>query len=125
MAWQWIMVALGGAIGACGRYGVTLAMAGKTQPFPWATLTVNVVGSAVMAIMYVLLVEKPMLPLWLKPLVMTGMLGAFTTFSTFSMEAVLLLQKGAIISASGYVIANACVSILAFCAALTITRILV
>lgn len=126
MSSVWLWVACGGAIGACLRYGFSSWVSAQIESdFPWATLFVNVIGSAIMAICYFFAIEKALASDWFKPLVMTGLLGAFTTFSTYSMEAVLLAQKGAIIMASGYVIANACVSILAFCAALYITRILV
>ncbi len=92
---HWLAVAIGGALGAMGRYGVTAhllpASAGRV---PLGTLTVNVVGSFLMGVFFVLIVERGLLsPEW-RSVITAGMLGAFTTFSTFSLEAFLLWQHG-------------------------------
>jgi len=122
----WLSIALGGALGACSRYAIGQWLGSRVEgEFPWSTLVVNIIGSALIAVCYVLLEERAVLNAWLKPLLMTGFLGALTTFSTFSMEAVLLAQKGALMLACGYVIANACGSILAFFAALNLMRMVV
>ena len=90
-----LFVALGGAIGACMRYGVSLMMVswfGKS--FPLATLTVNVVGSFVMGLLFSLLEHGIVADLPWRSLFGIGLLGAFTTFSTFSLDTLLLMQQG-------------------------------
>jgi len=97
---QWLAIAAGGAFGALGRFWVSgwvYETFGKG--FPWGTLAVNVIGSFVMGLVFVLLVEKIAAdPVW-RSFVMVGMLGAFTTFSTFSLETLQLLQTGALLRA--------------------------
>ncbi len=96
-------VALGGAIGASCRYlaGIgILRLLGATS-FPVAILSVNVLGSAVMGALVVLAAHKGLT--YLSPLVMTGMLGGFTTFSAFSLEAVTLIERGALGHAALYI----------------------
>ncbi|WP_075187960.1 fluoride efflux transporter CrcB [Teredinibacter haidensis] len=90
----WLAVALGGALGAIGRYGVSVALAPQHIKFPVATLTVNILGSLMMGIFYVLIVEKAMLSQEWRHVIMIGFLGAFTTFSTFSIETLHLFQAG-------------------------------
>ncbi len=88
-------IALGGAIGAMARfwvYNASLAWGGAR--FPYATLVVNVIGSLLIGVLYVLFTERAQLPATWKPILVTGFLGAFTTFSTFSLETMQLLQGG-------------------------------
>ena len=79
-----IMVALGGALGACLRY-----LVGLTVGFPLGTLAVNVAGSLAIGVVWVALADKALL----LPFLMTGLLGGFTTFSAFSLETVQLLRE--------------------------------
>lgn len=90
----WLAVALGGALGAMMRWALTsyLLPVGARQ-FPWGTLIANMLGSACIGLCYVLIVEKQWLaPEW-RPFLMTGFLGAFTTYSSFALEAFLLWQQ--------------------------------
>ncbi|MFT5118653.1 MAG: CrcB protein [Kiritimatiellia bacterium] len=105
----WLAVALGGALGAMGRWGLTtyiIPVDGKQ--FPWGTLTANILGSACIGLCYFLIVEKQLLAIEWKPFLMTGFLGAFTTYSTFALESVLLWQQGQ----TGYAISYAFASLL-------------
>lgn len=92
---QWLAIALGGAIGAMGRYAVVAHLFPVTPSrFPVGTLSVNILGSFLMGICYVLILEKALLNDYWRLLLMTGFLGAFTTYSAFSLEAIQLWQYG-------------------------------
>lgn len=90
----WLAVAIGGALGATGRYGVSVALASQSLKFPVATLTVNILGSFLMGVFYIIIVEKALLSQEWRQVIMIGFLGAFTTFSTFSIETLHLFQAG-------------------------------
>lgn len=105
------LVALGGAIGASLRFLTGVAMLRMTGPsdFPTAIITVNVVGSFLMGIFVVAAAQRGLTHL--SPLVMTGILGGFTTFSAFSLEAVTLMERGEIGQAALYVVLSVVLSI--------------
>jgi len=93
---SWLFVAVGGAIGACLRFGMTeLLVFLLGRHFPYGTLVVNVVGSFVMGLAYALISHGHVLEHPMKPLLMVGILGALTTFSSFALDTVVLLQHGA------------------------------
>lgn len=98
----WLMVALGGAAGAVARFGVAVLVPIRHGEFPWATFGVNVAGSLLAGVLYVLIVQKGILMPHLREPLMIGMLGAFTTWSTFSLESILLFRDGNIQLALGY-----------------------
>ena len=80
-------VALGGALGASARYGLDhLIESRTTSVFPWATFTVNVTGCFAMGIVTAALVDRHHLPAWLRVGVAVGVVGGYTTFSTFVQE---------------------------------------
>ncbi|MFL0802637.1 MAG: fluoride efflux transporter CrcB [Agarilytica sp.] len=91
---HWLAVALGGSIGAISRYGVSIVIPNVPGKFPIATFSVNLVGSLLMAMLFVLIVEKGALPAMWRHTLMIGFFGAFTTFSTFSLESLHLLSDG-------------------------------
>lgn len=90
-----IAIALGGSIGAVLRYAIANGIhMFLGRGFPYGTLVVNVVGSLGMGVLYVLLLERLSLgPEW-RAALQIGLLGALTTFSTFSMETLLLFENG-------------------------------
>lgn len=96
-------VALGGALGAACRYltGVGIVRLFGGTGFPLGVLSVNIVGSFLMGVFVVLAAQRGLTHL--SPFVMTGILGGFTTFSAFSLEAVTLVERGAIGQAALYV----------------------
>ena len=82
-----LVIALGGALGAAARYGAGLAWPTAADAFPWTTLLVNVVGCALMGVLMVLVTERFVAPPLLRPFLGTGVLGGFTTFSTYAVDA--------------------------------------
>ena len=97
-----LQVALGGAIGSVLRFGVGLAMLRVTGPgFPLGILSVNILGSFLMGLFVVFSFHREVQHL--NPLVMTGLLGGFTTFSAFSLEAFTLYERGQVTAAMTYV----------------------
>ncbi|MCX4672091.1 fluoride efflux transporter CrcB [Streptomyces sp. NBC_01381] len=88
------VVALGGAIGASARYGASLIWPTAPDAFPWTTLLVNVVGCAVMGVFMVLLTELWTAHRLLRPFFGTGVLGGFTTFSTYAADIERLVDGG-------------------------------
>ena len=113
-----IYVAIGGALGAVLRYLTGLAVV-----FPYGTLTVNVVGSFIMGLMLVWLVETSPAGFhrW-QPLIMTGLLGGFTTFSAFSLDALRLFETGRVAAAGAYVLGSVGLSLLAVVAGVLLAR---
>lgn len=103
---NWLAVALGGAIGASLRYGTSiLALRLFGTGFPFGTLIVNCVGSFLMGALYAYGANAHVSPV-VKSLIGVGMLGALTTFSTFSNESLLLMQQGQWIKASLNILLN-------------------
>ncbi|MGB2203172.1 MAG: fluoride efflux transporter CrcB [Pseudooceanicola atlanticus] len=116
-----LQVALGGAIGASARYLTGLAAIRLIGPgFPWATLTVNVVGSFIMGAIVVGLAHLGQNRF--APFLMTGLLGGFTTFSAFSLDAVTIWERGQAGTAIAYVAASVCLSLAALVAGLLLAR---
>jgi CrcB protein len=115
-------VALGGAIGAVLRYatGIGLVRLFGHTAFPLGVVTVNVVGSFAMGLFIGVAAHRGLTHL--SPFVATGILGGFTTFSAFSLEAVTLYERGAIGLAAIYLIASVAASIAALFAGLALSR---
>lgn len=115
-----IQVALGGAIGASARYGVNI-LAGRLLPgFPLGTLIANVLGCFAMGVLASLLALRGGQG-W-APFLLTGLLGGFTTFSAFTLDTMTLWERGAGVSAAGYVLASVILSLLAVMAGLALGR---
>ncbi|MEZ5798782.1 MAG: fluoride efflux transporter CrcB [Paracoccaceae bacterium] len=114
-------VALGGALGASARYLVNVT-SGRLfgTGFPVGTLTVNVLGSFLMGLLVVVLAEKS--GNRLAPFLMTGVLGGFTTFSAFSLDALTLYERGQTGLAALYVAASVLLSLAAIALALHLFR---
>lgn len=120
---QWLAVAIGGALGAMGRFGVVSLLAPIAgNKFPLGTFTVNLAGSFIIGVCYVVLDEKlAAAPEW-RLLIMTGFLGAFTTFSTFSLDALALWDNGLPVTAAVYVGATVIGCLIAVSLAVLLTQ---
>lgn len=118
-----IYVAIGGALGSVARYltGVGLGRWLGTG-FPWATLTVNIVGSLVMGILVGLMVQRWVPSGEMRAFLTIGILGGFTTFSTFSLDAAGLLQRGEMGMAAAYVLSSVIMGIGGLFAGLYLVR---
>lgn len=119
---QWLAIAFGGALGAMARFALT-AYAGHVldNRFPLGTLVINVLGSALIGICYVLIIEKgAWAPEW-RNVLMIGFLGAFTTFSTFSLDALNMWQNGHQFLALSYVSITFFASLAAVTASVAVT----
>jgi CrcB protein len=111
---QALAIAGGGAIGALLRfYASTGIYALLGRGFPYGTLFVNVFGSLLMGILYVLLLERMQVGPELRSALLIGVLGAFTTFSTFSMETLAVLENGEVMKASLNIVLSVALCILA------------
>jgi len=119
-------IGAGGALGAMGRYVMThwvMKLAGGG--FPFGTMAVNLLGSLLMGVLIELLALRYNLGPAAQAFVVTGVLGGFTTFSTFSLEAVLLIERHAYGAAALYVGGSVFLGILGLFAGLAITRVLI
>jgi len=122
---QWLAVAIGGALGAMGRYGVgAILFPVEGTRFPLSTLVVNVLGSLLMGVAYVVIVEKSLLGGQWRELLMIGFLGAFTTYSTFSLDALALWQNGHLALALSYVVATLVLCLGGTLTGLALTRLM-
>lgn len=121
---HWLLVFVGGGLGAAARHGVDrLALAWFGPAFPWGTLAVNVVGSLAMGLLIAALAAVPGgVSSNLRLFLATGVLGGFTTFSAFSLDALTLWEGGQTAAALGYVTASVILSLAAVAAGFFLAR---
>ena len=108
-----IAIALGGALGSLARHGIAIwfdTVLG--HDFPYGIFIANIVGSALMGICFVLLIEKSLLTEFWRSLLMVGFLGAFTTFSTYSVQSLSLLLEGRLVAAGTYILGTVVISLI-------------
>ncbi|AMX02543.1 fluoride efflux transporter CrcB [Microbulbifer thermotolerans] len=119
---QWLAIAVGGALGAMLRHLVTIGsfnlFGGR---FPYGTLIVNVIGSFLIGIAYVLIVERALLGQEWRLMLTTGFFGALTTFSTFSLETVMLWHNGQPLTALANILVSLMLSLSATFGAIALT----
>lgn len=119
-----ILVFVGSGLGGLLRYGLSMvAVRWLGAGFPWGTLFINIAGSFAIGAVAELWTQRPGLP-WLGRLFLTtGIMGGFTTFSAFSLETVLLWQRGEFLAAILYVSASLILSIAALAGGLALMRL--
>jgi CrcB protein len=118
-----IALALGGVLGALSRYAISLALPTETAKFPWGTLLINVSGSAALGFILVLVIEHFPRGRLARPVIGTGFLGAYTTFSTFTVEAVDLIRAGHTALAIAYLAGSVFAGLLAVWAGMISARL--
>ncbi len=110
----YVFIAIFAIIGAFARYGQTLVVQGVLgRSFPFATLSINVLGSFLMGFLFFETLERINLSPELRTGILTGGLGAYTTFSTFSLESLNLIENGELVKAGLYVGGSVILSIAA------------
>ena len=120
-----LFVAIGGATGAVSRH--LLAAWAHTVwegRLPLGTLLINVSGSFAIGVIYVLLVEKQLIHAEWRGVLMVGFLGAFTTFSTFSLETITLFEAGHFLHAAAYMFGSALLCVAAAGLSIQLTRLI-
>lgn len=116
-------VALGGALGASARYGVDRWIERTSRSvFPWSTFTINVTGCFVIGLVTAVLVERQHLPAWIRVGLVVGVIGGYTTFSTFAQEALELGEVHHVLLALLYVVASIALGIAAVYAGMLVGR---
>ncbi|MEV8056694.1 fluoride efflux transporter CrcB [Streptomyces antimycoticus] len=116
------VVAVGGALGATARYGASLLWPTPSSAFPWTILLVNAVGCAVIGVFLVLITEMWTAHRLVRPFFGTGVLGGFTTFSTYAVDFTRLTQDGRFALAFAYLAGTLVVAMAAVWAAVAATR---
>ncbi|HEX3226782.1 MAG TPA: CrcB family protein [Gaiellaceae bacterium] len=107
-------VALGGALGSSARYGLDrLIERSSSAVFPWSTFTINATGCFLIGVISAALVDRHHLPAWLRVGLVVGVVGGYTTFSTFAQEALDLGEIHHVLVAAAYVVASVAVGITA------------
>ena len=96
-----LAIGLFGALGALARWSVQQVVP-RPGLVPWGTLTVNVLGALVAGLLVGLFARRITAPMWVEEAIFVGFLGGFTTFSAFSLETALLLERGAILTGAAY-----------------------
>lgn len=91
LAW----IAAAGAVGTLARFSIAAAVQNYSgAKFPWGTLAVNIIGCFLFGLVFILAEERNIIPAQVKVIVLTGFMGAFTTFSTFGFETTALIHSG-------------------------------
>jgi len=119
---SYVAAALGGALGALARWGVSEALPHAPAGWPWATLLVNLTGCLLLGLLIATVFTRYPGHRWLRPLLGTGVLGGYTTFSTFAVDTVRLADVGAVPEVAGYVVASVMGGVLAAAAGVRLGR---
>ncbi len=107
------VIAAGGVVGSLARWGIASALPHHGTAYPWATFWENVTGCLLLGVLMWFVVEVWIVGRYVRPFLGIGVLGGYTTFSTFSVETVGLLRDGAAVTAGVYVVASLLAGLLA------------
>jgi len=119
-----VAIAVGGAVGALGRHFVNVAMGSLLGTgFPWGTVTVNIVGSFLMGVLIHMLAVSWNVSPEMRALLTVGALGAFTTFSTFSLDVVTMYERDELLLTGIYIAVSVVASIGALFVGLRLARV--
>jgi fluoride exporter len=118
----YLLAALGGALGALARWAVAGALPSSPNEWPRATLLVNLTGCLLIGVLLAVLLARFLSSAWLRPFLATGVLGGYTTYSTFAVDTVRLVDAGRPVMAAGYVLASVLGGVLAVVAGLLAGR---
>ncbi len=116
-------IALGGSLGGMARYGLELAFPAQPGRVPWATFTANVMGCLLIGVLMVLITEVWSPHRLVRPFLGVGLLGGFTTFSTYAVEVRALLVPGSAPLALGYLTGTLLSCLVATLTAVALTRL--
>jgi fluoride exporter len=120
-----LAVALGGALGSLGRYGVDRIIERRSfSIFPWSTFTINATGCLLIGIVIAALVDRHHTPAWIRAGLVIGVLGGYTTFSTFAQEGLSLFEEGRGSLALAYTLGSVVTGVLAVYAGTRIGRLI-
>jgi CrcB protein len=118
-----VLIAIGGAVGSVLRYGVdTTVSRWAGAAFPFGTFVVNATGSFVLGVLFALAIERSLLPPEVRPALMVGLLGAYTTFSTWMLESWRLVEDGAYLGALANLAGSVAVGLVAIVLGLAVGR---
>jgi CrcB protein len=120
-----VAVGVAGFVGALARYELEGLIADKTTgSFPWGTMFVNVTGSFVLGLLFALLVEgRVVVAPWLRTAAMVGLIGTYTTFSTFTLETVRLAEDGSYVLAGVNAMGSLAIGLVAVYAGIALGRV--
>jgi len=119
-----LAIAIGGAAGAPARYEIALAVHSAKDTFPWATFWTNLSGAFLLGVVLTSIIERGAPSRFARPLLATGFLGAFTTFSTLAVETVLLVKDGEAALGATYLVGSVSAGLIVAYAGIVVARAL-
>lgn len=119
-----LAVAVMGGLGALARYGIERGFVRSSASFPWGTILVNVSGSFVLGLLYALAIERVQGPEWVRLGLTVGLLGGFTTFSTFSLQTFRLIEEGSHGAAVGNALGSLALGLVAVTIGVIVGRVI-
>lgn len=115
----------GGVVGAVARFAVSLGLPTSANEFPWSTFLINMSGSAILGFLFILLIEQFPRGRLVRPLVGSGVIGAYTTFSTFEVDTVLLFRAHDIGTGVLYLLSSLFAGLLATWMGMNVARLVI